>query len=136
MDINEIEITREMLEAVALAVLYREDATIALKQVCQNVRRPEDLDALLKRILTHPEFEEIKNDTIKLEKVTLIDDTVETVELIYNALLKEARFEKKYEVAIRILKELQKLKAISDEETKFEIEIEVEKPNGEKENTI
>ena len=136
MDINEIEITRDMMEAVALCSIYKEDVENALRKVCPQVKRPDEINALAKRILATPQFAKVKEDVIKLEKMTLIDDDVDTIELVYNDLIKEARFEKKYDVALRVLKELRTLKAITDDETKFEINITVEKPNGEVGDTV
>lgn len=124
-----IEITREMIEAVTLAQLYRDDPLIALRKVIKEKLNNNELEAIYREILFHPDFSEIKKDTIKLEELTLVDDTVDTISLVYNKMLKEAQFEKKYEVVIRILKELQKLKAIENEETRFEIIITVDKPN-------
>ena len=49
--------------------------------------------------------------------------------LQYNRLLEEAREEKKYEVAARILKEIKQLKAIEDDENKFEITFVIEHRN-------
>lgn len=127
MDANDIEITIEMLEEVAKAQLFRHDDYTALRKVAGRITNAE-LEVLYRRVVTHPDFEAVKTDMRKFETLTLPDDNLDTILLMYNDLLKEARFEKKYEVIIRILKELQKLKSISDEETKFEIIIDVRKP--------
>lgn len=125
---GDIEITTEMLEEVAKAQLFRRDDYTALRKVAGKITNAE-LEVLYRRVVTHPDFEVIKTDMRKFETLTLPDDNLDTILLMYNDLLKEARFEKKYEVIIRILKELQKLKSISDEETKFEIIIDVRKPD-------
>ena len=123
-----IEITTEMLEAVALAQLYREDATLALRKIITAKLTSKEMAQLYKDILKHPKFQEVKNDAIKLEEATLVDDNSDTIMLFYNKLLKEAQQEKKYEVAARILGEIRKLKAIDDAEQKFEIIITVKEP--------
>lgn len=131
MDANDIEITYEMMEAVAMAQLYRRDELNELRKVVSGSKKltNDELKQLHKQVLLHPDFEIVKQDTVKVETCTLVDDNVDTITLMYNELLRDARFEKKYEVIIRILKELQKLKSISDEETKFEIIIDVKKPD-------
>lgn len=130
MDINSIEITREMMESVALAQLYREDAIFVLQRSVPVVKREADAEALLRRILTDDRYEQVKKDVLAVEKVTLTEESIDTIELMYNSLLKEAKFEKKYEVVIRILKELQQLKAIKNDEMDFRINITVKKPDG------
>lgn len=128
---DDIEITYEMMEAVAMAQLYRRDELNELRKVVSGSKKltNDELKKLHKQVLLHPDFEIVKQDTVKVETCTLVDDNVDTITLMYNELLRDARFEKKYEVIIRILKELQKLKSISDEETKFEIIIDVKKPD-------
>ena len=130
MDINSIEITREMMESVALAQLYREDAIFVLQRSVPAVKKEADAEALLRRILTDDRYEQVKKDVLAVEKVTTNAETIDTIELMYNSLLKEAKFEKKYEVVIRILKELQQLKAIKNDEMDFRINITVKKPDG------
>lgn len=130
MDINSIEITREMMESVALAQLYREDAIFVLQRSVPVVKKEADAEALLRRILTDDRYEQVKKDVLTVEKVTLTEESIDTIELMYNSLLKEAKFEKKYEVVIRILKELQQLKAIKNDEMDFRINITVKKPDG------
>ena len=122
-----------MLEAVALAQLYREDATLALRKIITAKLTSKEMIQLYKDILKHPKFQEVKNDAIKLEEVTLVDDDSDTIMLFYNKLLKEAQQEKKYEVAARILGEIRKLKAIDDAEQKFEIIITVKEPTKKEE---
>lgn len=130
MDVNSIEITREMMESVALAQLYREDAVFVLQRTVPSVKKEADAEALLRRILTDDRYEQVKRDVLAVEKVTLTEESIDTIELMYNSLLKEAKFEKKYEVVIRILKELQQLKAIKNDEMDFRINITVKKPDG------
>lgn len=130
MDVNSIEITREMMESVALAQLYREDAIFVLQRSVPTVKKEADAEALLRRILTDDRYEQVKKDVLAVEKVTLTEESIDTIELMYNSLLKEAKFEKKYEVVIRILKELQQLKAIKNDEMDFRINITVKKSDG------
>lgn len=125
---EDVEITRELLEAVAMAQLYREDPIIAIRQNISEKLNNSEMNILYKRILQQDNFQEIKADAIKLETETLVDDNVDTIMLYYNKLLKQAQFEKKYEVVTRILKEIRQLKAIENEQMKFEIVIKVEKP--------
>ena len=84
-----IEITTEMLEAVALAQLHREDATLALRKIITAKLTSKEMTQLYKDILKHPKFQEVKNDAIKLEEATLVDDDSDTIMLFYNKLLKE-----------------------------------------------
>ena len=79
-------------------------------------------------ILSHPDFNKVKDEIIQMEKMTCVEDDSETVMLIYNKLLRDAQKEKKYEVAARILSEIRKLKAIDDAEQKFEVVITVKPP--------
>lgn len=125
---KDIEITDELLETVALAQLYREDATQALRKVITTKLTTKELTQLYKDILKHPRFQEVKQDAIKLEEATLIEDDSDTIMLFYNKLLKDAQQEKKYDVAARILGEIRKLKAIDDAEQKFEVIITVKPP--------
>lgn len=127
---DDIEITEEMLEKVALAQLYRDDPILELRKVVSSKLTSKEMDALYKRILKDPRFEETKKDAIKLEEATLIDDDSNTIMLYYNKLLREAQQEKKYEVAARILGEIRKLKAIDNEQTKFEIIFKIRDKDG------
>lgn len=127
---EEIQITEEMLEKVALAQLYRDDPILELRKVVSSKLTSKEMDALYKRILKDPRFEETKKDAIKLEEATLIDDDSNTIMLYYNKLLREAQQEKKYEVAARILGEIRKLKAIDNEQTKFEIIFKIREKDG------
>lgn len=128
MDINDVEITREMMEAVAIAYLYREDANSALRKVVAGKFKDNELKQLVFKIKKHPDFKKVQEETIKVESLSLTDDNLDTVMLQYNKLLEDAKFEKKYEVAARILSEIRKIKAIDNEQMKFEITIKVEHP--------
>lgn len=127
---NELQITEEMLEKVALAQLYRDDPILELRKVISSKLTSKEMDALYKRILKDPRFEATKKDAIKLEEATLIDDDSNTIMLYYNKLLRDAQQEKKYEVAARILGEIRKLKAIDNEQTKFEIVFKLREKDG------
>lgn len=125
-NIEDVEITQELLEAVALAQLYREDVITVIKKLVTVKLTSNQMDILYKRILTHPKFAEVKQDAINLECKTLVDDDMNTIMLYYNKLLKQAQYEGKFDVAARILKEIRQIKAIDNEQVKFEIEITVE----------
>ena len=127
---EELKITEEMLEKVALAQLYRDDPILELRKVISSKLTSREMDALYKRILKDPRFEATKKDAIKLEEATLIDDDSNTIMLYYNKLLRDAQQEKKYEVAARILGEIRKLKAIDNEQTKFEIVFKIRNKDG------
>lgn len=127
---DELQITEEMLEKVALAQLYRDDPILELRKVISSKLTSKEMDALYKRILKDPRFEATKKDAIKLEEATLIDDDSNTIMLYYNKLLRDAQQEKKYEVAARILGEIRKLKAIDNEQTKFEIVFKIRDKDG------
>jgi hypothetical protein len=127
---EELKITEEMLEKVALAQLYRDDPILELRKVISSKLTSKEMDALYKRILKDPRFEATKKDAIKLEEATLIDDDSNTIMLYYNKLLRDAQQEKKYEVAARILGEIRKLKAIDNEQTKFEIVFKIRDKDG------
>ncbi len=127
---NELQITEEMLEKVALAQLYRDDPILELRKVIPSKLTSKEMEALYKRIIKDPRFESTKKDAIKLEEATLIDDDSNTIMLYYNKLLRDAQQEKKYEVAARILGEIRKLKAIDDEQTKFEIVFKLRDKDG------
>ncbi len=126
MDITKVEITDELMEAVALAQLYREDVITVIKRLVQQKLTASQMDALYKHILKHPKFPEIKQDAINIECKTLVDDDMNTIMLYYNKLLKQAQYEGKFDVAARILKEIRQIKSIDNEQNKFEIEIIIE----------
>lgn len=122
-NINDIEITTDMLDCVALALLYREDAITELRKVVTQKLTNKEMEALYRRILKSPEFETRKQEAVELESITLVDDNLDTVLLQYNQMLKKAKQEGKYEVAARILKEIRMIKAIDNEQNEFKIEI-------------
>ena len=126
------EITRELMEAVVMAQLYREDIIKTIGKIVGKITNKE-AENLYKEILQHPDFSKIKEDLLKVEEATLIDEDSDTIMLYYNKLLRDAQFEKKYEVILRILKEIKQMKAIEDDQTKFEIIITVEKPEKKEE---
>lgn len=125
---KDFNITREMIEAVVLAQLYREDPAERLRKAITGKYTSSEFNAVYHNILSHPDFSKIKDEIIQTEKMTCIEDDSETVMLIYNKLLRDAQKEKKYEVAARILSEIRKLKAIDDAEQKFEVIITVKPP--------
>lgn len=125
-NINDIEITTDMLDCVALALLYREDAITELRKVVTQKLTNKEMEALYRRILKCPEFETRKQEAVELESITLVDDNLDTVLLQYNQMLKKAKQEGKYEVAARILKEIRMIKAIDNEQNEFKIEITID----------
>lgn len=125
---KDLSITREMIEAVVLAQLYREDPAIRLRNAVAGKYTSAEFNKIYHDILSHPDFSKIKDEIIQTEKLTCVEDDSETVMLIYNKLLRDAQKEKKYEVAARILSEIRKLKAIDDAEQKFEVIITVKPP--------
>ena len=135
MDIDNVEITDEMKEAVALAVLYREDPILALRKVdsCPKKISNHDINLIYNKIRNASDFEELKNSIKGVETHTLVKDDMDTIMLMYNKMLREAMAEKKYDVIIRILKEIRQIKAIEDEQTKFEVVIRVLTPEEMKE---
>lgn len=127
-----IEITREMMEAVVMAQLYRDDIIKAITSKVAGKINKREAEDLYKEILQHPDFPQIKEDLLKVEEATLIDEDADTIMLYYNKLLRDAQFEKKYEVILRILKEIRQMKAIEDEQMQFEVRIIVEEPEKDK----
>lgn len=127
---KDLNITREMIEAVVLAQLYREDPAERLRKAITGKYTSSEFNTVYHNILSHPDFSKIKDEIIRTEKMTCIEDDSETVMLIYNKLLRDAQKEKKYEVAARILSEIRKLKAIDDAEQKFEVIITVKPPKA------
>lgn len=130
---NDIEITKEMMEAVARAQIYRDDIIVELRRVCGKVTN-DKLSELYTAILQHPDFQKVKEEVVALEELTLIDENVDTIMLYYNKLLRKAQTEGKYEVIVRILKEIRQLKAIEDEQMQFNVKITVEHPEEEDNN--
>ena len=125
---KDLAITREMIEAVVLAQLYREEPTDKLRKVVVGKMTSSELNQLYHNILTHSDYQKIKQETLELEKKTNIEDDSDTMMLIYNKMMKDAQAQGKYEVATRILSEIRKLKAIDDAEQKFEVIITVKPP--------
>ena len=125
----DIEVTREMMEAVAYAQLYREDEILALQKLNGGKRIANaEMKAVYKAIIQHPDFKQVKQDAIALECLTTVDDNIDTIQLNYNKLLRKAQAEGKYEVVLRVLDKIKQLKAIENEQMKFEIKITVDKP--------
>ena len=118
-----MEITREMMEAVALSLLYNEREDTRLRQVIQKKMSSKEMEQLIKDIKLHPDFKDIKEDIVKIESAGLIDDNIDTILLQYNKMLQNATFEGKYDIAMRILKEIKQTKSIDNTENEFKITI-------------
>lgn len=118
-----MEITREMMEAVALSLLYNEREDTRLRQVIKKKISSKDMEQLIKDIKLNPDFKDIKEDIVKIESAGLIDDNMDTILLQYNKMLQDATFEKKYDIAMRILKEIKQIKSIDNAENEFKITI-------------
>ena len=118
-----MEITREMMEAVALSLLYNEREDTRLRQVIQKKMSSKEMEQLIKDIKLHPDFKDIKEDIVKIESAGLIDDNMDTILLQYNKMLQNATFECKYDIAMRILKEIKQIKSIDNTENEFKITI-------------
>lgn len=126
----ENDITEEMFEIVAKASLYREDPALELKKVVPKAWTVLDTQAAIKYIQSQKErLEEVKQNYIDLETAALVEDNQATIMLVYNKLLQQAQKEGKYEVATRILKEIRQMKAIENEQMKFEIVITIDDGN-------
>lgn len=136
MNVNNIEITDAMIDAVVSAQLYREDYVDNLRKAGIPKISNLEVQQLYKRILDLPDFNEKKKAAIDLQKMSLVEDDVDTMMLFYNKLLKDAQREGKYEVAARILKEIRELKAIENEQMRFEIVITVKQPTKEKDKNV
>ena len=136
MNVNNIEITDAMIDAVVSAQLYREDYVDNLRKAGIPKISNLEVQQLYKRILDLPDFNEKKKAAIDLQKMSLVEDDVDTMMLFYNKLLKDAQREGKYEVAARILKEIRELKAIENEQMRFEIVITVKQPTNEKDKNV
>ena len=118
-----MEITREMMEALALSLLYNEREDTRLRQVIQKKMSSKEMEQLIKDIKLHPDFKDIKEDIVKIESAGLIDDNMDTILLQYNKMLQNAMFECKYDIAMRILKEIKQIKSIDNTENEFKITI-------------
>lgn len=136
MNVNDIEITDAMIDAVVSAQLYREDYVDNLRKAGIPKISNLEVQQLYKRILDLPDFDEKKKAGIDLQKMSLVEDDVDTMMLFYNKLLKDAQREGKYEVAARILKEIRELKSIENEQMKFEVVITVKQPTKEKDKNV
>ena len=134
MNVNDIEITDAMIDAVVSAQLYREDYVDNLRKAGIPKISNLEVQQLYKRILDLPDFDEKKKAAIDLQKMSLVEDDVDTMMLFYNKLLKDAQREGKYEVAARILKEIRELKAIENEQMRFEVVITVKQPEEKPKN--
>ena len=134
MNINDIEITDAMIDAVLSAQLYREDYVDNLRKAGIPKISNLEVQQLYKRILDLPDFDEKKKAAIDLQTMSLVEDDVDTMMLFYNKLLKHAQREGKYEVAARILKEIRELKSIENEQMRFEVVITVKQPEEKPKN--
>ena len=128
MDVSKIEITKEMMEELVVACLQREDEGIAIRKYVDKKITDSELNNLVRRIKSCPEFEQVKKDIISVEEAGLIDDDMGTIMLQYNRMMRKAMKEGKYEVGARILKEIRQLKAIENEQMKFEVVFKIKKP--------
>ena len=128
MDVSKIEITKEMMEELVIACLYREDEGIAIRKYVDKKLTDSELNTLVRRIQSCPECEQVKKDIISVEEAGLIDDDMGTIMLQYNRMMRKAMKEGKYEVGARILKEIRQLKAIENEQMKFEVVFKIKKP--------
>lgn len=126
----ENEITDEMYSVVAESLLYREDAEANLfkSKLCPKHWTKLDIRKVYQYIIRNEKFKQIKEDYKILESQTLVEDDLSTVMLIYNRLLRNAQEEGKYDVVARILKEIRQLKAIDNEQMKFEVVFKVMTP--------
>lgn len=127
----DFDVTRELMEAVALAQLYRDDPITAMRKVWTGGKITNaEMQNLYRSVISHPDYAQVKADTLKIEEATLVDDNLDSVVLNINKLIREAKEEKKYEVVARLLKELREIKQIDNEQMKFEITITVKPPKG------
>lgn len=130
----EDDITEEMYETLVQANLYGEDASLALKKVVPKSWTVNDTKKAIRFMLAqHDKMNEIKASFIELEKASLIEHDQDTIMLMYKKLIEKAQQEGKYEVVTRILREIRQMKAIENEQMKFEVIIRVEKPEPRKE---
>lgn len=130
MAINPEVITDEMYQIVAEAVLYKEDTVGALRasKLIPKGYTQSDVNEVIRCIIQSEKFQQIKNDLIKTEEATLIDENQNTIMLMYNRLLRNAQAEGKYDVVARILKEIRQLKAIENEQMQFEVTFKIQEP--------
>jgi hypothetical protein len=126
----ENEVTTEMYEALVEASLYGEDPELALKKVVPKSWKMEDTKAAIRFMQANKDkLSEIKKEIVDIEKATLIEQDQDTIMLMYKKLIEKAQKEGKYEVVTRILREIRQMKAIENEQMKFEVVIKVERPD-------
>lgn len=129
----ENDLTEEMYETVVKANLYGLDASLELKKIVPKSWTVNDTKQAIRYMQKQKDrMSEVKASFIELEKVSLIDHDQDTIMLMYKHLIEQAQEEGKFEVVTRILREIRQMKAIENEQMKFEIVIKVEKPEGKK----
>lgn len=129
----ENDITSEMYEALVQANLYGENAELELKKYVPKCWTVNDTKRAIRYMQSQKEkMEEVKKSFIDLEKASLIDHDQDTIMLMYKKLIEKAQKEGKYEVVTRILREIRQMKAIENEQMKFEVIITVKKPEENK----
>lgn len=125
----ENDITTEMYEAFVEASLYGEDPELALKKIVPKTWGMSDTKAAIRFMQSNKEkLNEIKKEIVDIEKASLIEQDQDTIMLMYKKLIEKAQKEGKYEVVTRILREIRQMKAIENEQMKFEVIITVKKP--------
>lgn len=126
----ENEITTEMYEALVEASLYGEDPELALKRLVPKSWSMGDTKAAIRFMQANRDkLDEIKKEIVDIEKASLIEQDQDTIMLMYKKLIEKAQKEGKYEVVTRILREIRQMKAIENEQMKFEVVIKVERPD-------
>lgn len=132
----ENEVTGEMFEALVSASLYGEDTTLAIQKIAPKGWTKQDVKQAIRYMLSQKErMEEFKKVLVELEKTSLIDHDQDTIMLVYKRLMEKAAEEKKYEVVTRILREIRQLKAIENDQMKFEVVITVQDSITDKDDT-
>lgn len=125
----ENEITTEMYETLVEASLYGEDPELALKKVVPKSWGMSNTKAAIRFMQANKDkLNEVKKEILDIEKASLIEQDQDTIMLMYKKLIEKAQKEGKYEVVTRILREIRQMKAIENEQMKFEVIIKVEKP--------
>lgn len=123
------DITTEMYEVLVEASLYGEDPELALKKIVPKSWTVGDTKAAIRYMQANRDkLDAVKNDIVQIEKASLIEQDQDTIMLMYKKLIEKAQKEGKYEVVTRILREIRQMKAIENEQMKFEVVIKVEKP--------
>lgn len=126
----ENEVTTEMYEALVEASLYGEDPELALKKLVPKSWSMGDTKAAIRFMQSNRDkLDEIKKEILDIEKASLIEQDQDTIMLMYKKLIEKAQKEGKYEVVTRILREIRQMKAIENEQMKFEVVIKVERPD-------